>query len=189
MMNGSFLEFYSRLYRCEDCKEIRNPRGVYHFVKGKGTPCSPEYLPPTIPVSHFGDIANSKLCLVTTNPKGDRCDPLVGLDVRKFGVSKRAHLKEFHIKSIFKIQCNYFRDNNRKWHPFFSTFVKLLDGVRLGKQSLSFRSGDVCFVDAQTSLRWILSSPEVATVVPGMNNQAEREENLAAITKEGKWMR
>jgi len=41
------------------------------------------------------------------------------------------------------------------------------------------------YTPAQVSLRWILSTPEVATVVPGMNNQAELEENLAAITKEG----
>jgi hypothetical protein len=81
MISGSLLEFYSRLYRCEDCKEIRNPCGVYYFVNGKGTPCSSEYLPPTIPVSHFGDIANSKLWVVTTNSKGDKYDLLVGLNV------------------------------------------------------------------------------------------------------------
>ena len=156
MMDGSLLGFYSRLYRCEDCKEIRNPHGIYYFVNGKGTPCSPEYLPPTSPVSHFGDIANSKLWVVTTNPKGDRDDPLVGLNVHKFGVSSRSHLKELDIKSIFEIQCDYFRDN-AKWHPFFSPFIKLLEGIRLGQQSLSFRSGDVCFVDAikcPTEIAW-----------------------------------
>lgn len=156
MMDGCLLGFYSRLYRCEDCKEIRNPRGVYYFVTGKGTPCSPAYLPPTIPVSHFGDIVNSKLWVVTTNPKGDRYDPLVGLNLHKFGVSSRTYLKEPDIKTIFDIQCGYFRDN-RKWHPFFSTFVKLLDGIRLGEQNLLFRSGDVCFVDAikcPTEISW-----------------------------------
>ena len=40
------------------------------------------------------------------------------------------------------------------------------------------------YTPAQTSLRWILASPEVATVVAGVNSQAELEENLAAITKE-----
>lgn len=39
---------------------------------------------------------------------------------------------------------------------------------------------------AQTSLRWILSSNEVSTVVPSMNNEAELEENLGAIAKEGR---
>ena len=156
-MDGSLLEFYSRLYRCEDCKEIRNPRGVYYFVNGKGTPRSPEYLPPTIPVSHFGDIANSKIWVVTTNPKGDREDPLVGLNIHKFGVRSRTHLKESDINCTFEIQCDYFRDSNRKWHPFFSTFVNLLDGIRLGQQSLNFRLGDVCFVDAikcPTEIAW-----------------------------------
>ena len=156
-MDGSLFGFYSRLYRCEDCKEIRNPRGVYYFVNGKGTPRSPEYLPPTIPVSHFGDIANSKIWVVTTNPKGDMEDPLVGLDVHKFSVGSRTHLTESDINSIFEIQCDYFRDSNSKWHPFFSVFVKLLDGIRLGQQSLSFRSGNVCFVDAikcPTAVAW-----------------------------------
>jgi len=37
---------------------------------------------------------------------------------------------------------------------------------------------------AQTCLRWILRSPEVATVVPGMNDIAELEENLGAVTIE-----
>jgi len=35
---------------------------------------------------------------------------------------------------------------------------------------------------AQHGLRWILNSPEVTTLVPGMNNLAELDENLAAIT-------
>jgi len=106
-------------------------------------------------VSHFGDIANSKIWVVTTNPKGDREDPLVGLNVHKFGVRSRMHLTESDINSIFEIQCDYFRDS--KWHPFFSAFVKLLDGIHLGQQSLSFRSGDVCFVDAikcPTAVAW-----------------------------------
>lgn len=156
-MNGSLSGFYSRLYRCEDCKDIRNPRGVNYFINGKGTPRSSGYLPPTIPVSHFGDIANAKIWVVTTNPKGDRNDPLVGLDVRKFGVKSRTHLAESDIHSIFETQCDYFRDNNTRWHPFFSVFVKLLDGIRFGPQSLSFRSGDVCFVDAikcPTAIAW-----------------------------------
>lgn len=38
----------------------------------------------------------------------------------------------------------------------------------------------------QISLRWILRSPEVSTIVPGTNTIAELEENLAALTKEGK---
>ena len=38
----------------------------------------------------------------------------------------------------------------------------------------------------QIGLRWILKSPEVSTVVPGTNTLEELEENLAAVTKEGK---
>ncbi len=38
----------------------------------------------------------------------------------------------------------------------------------------------------QTSLRWVLRSPEVSTIIPGTNTIAELEENLAAITKKGK---
>jgi aryl-alcohol dehydrogenase-like predicted oxidoreductase len=37
---------------------------------------------------------------------------------------------------------------------------------------------------AQNSIRWILKSEEVSTVVPGMNNHEELEENLKAITYE-----
>jgi aryl-alcohol dehydrogenase-like predicted oxidoreductase len=36
----------------------------------------------------------------------------------------------------------------------------------------------------QMSLRWILKSPEVSTIVPGTNTIAELEENLAIFTKE-----
>jgi len=42
------------------------------------------------------------------------------------------------------------------------------------------------YTAAQTSLRWILNSPEVATVVTGVNSLDELEENLAAVKKEGK---
>jgi aryl-alcohol dehydrogenase-like predicted oxidoreductase len=38
----------------------------------------------------------------------------------------------------------------------------------------------------QISLKWILRSPEVSTIVPGTNTITELEENLVAITKEGK---
>jgi hypothetical protein len=157
-MDKSLLKFYSRLYSCEDCKNIRNPQGVYPFINGKGTPGSQEYLPPTIPVSHFGDIINSKLWVVTTNPKGDRNDPLVGLSVHKFGVNRRTDLKEANIESIFETQCRYFRNSNGKWHRFFSALIKLLDGIRLGQQRLFFRTGDMCFVDAikcPTETSWI----------------------------------
>jgi len=41
------------------------------------------------------------------------------------------------------------------------------------------------FSPAQTSLRWILRSPEVSTIVPGTNTVAELEENVGAISKEG----
>lgn len=40
------------------------------------------------------------------------------------------------------------------------------------------------YTPAQTSLRWILNSPEVSTVVPGMNNLAELQENLKTIEKD-----
>jgi len=42
------------------------------------------------------------------------------------------------------------------------------------------------FVPAQTGLKWILNSREIATVVAGVNSLDELEENLAAVTKEGK---
>jgi len=41
------------------------------------------------------------------------------------------------------------------------------------------------YTPAQLCLRWILSSPEVSTVVPSVNSLEELEENIAAITKEG----
>lgn len=154
-MNNSLLEFYSRLYRCEDCKEITNPKGVFNFVNGRGKPSTPSYFPPTIPVSHFGDIANSILWIVTTNPKGDRTDPLVGLNVHQFSVNSRSDLREFDIKSIFETQCNYFV--NRRGHLFFNVFFKLLEGIKYRQQILSFRTGDMCFIDAikcPTEIAW-----------------------------------
>jgi len=42
------------------------------------------------------------------------------------------------------------------------------------------------YTPVQTSLRGVLSSPEVTTVVMGINGLDELEENLAAIGKEGK---
>jgi predicted aldo/keto reductase-like oxidoreductase len=41
------------------------------------------------------------------------------------------------------------------------------------------------FTPIQTSLRWILKSPEVSTIVPGINTLSEFTENLEAIDKEG----
>jgi len=46
--------------------------------------------------------------------------------------------------------------------------------------------GGGSYTPAQHSLRWILNSSEVSTVVPGMNSREELKENLAAINKEGK---
>ncbi|MBL7118422.1 aldo/keto reductase [Candidatus Bathyarchaeota archaeon] len=42
------------------------------------------------------------------------------------------------------------------------------------------------YTPSQMSLRWILESPEVSTVVPGTNTIAELEENLAVFAEEGK---
>jgi len=42
------------------------------------------------------------------------------------------------------------------------------------------------YTPSQISLKWILKSPEVSTIVPGTNTVAELEENLAAIDKEDK---
>lgn len=58
-------------------------------------------------------------------------------------------------------------------------------GISIGH----FRLGAVGtggFMPTQASLRWILRSPEVSTVVPAVNTLTELEENLAALTKEGK---
>ncbi len=46
--------------------------------------------------------------------------------------------------------------------------------------------GDGPVTPAQHALRWILQSPEVSTVVPGMNSLEELAENVAASTTEGK---
>ena len=42
------------------------------------------------------------------------------------------------------------------------------------------------YTPSQISLKWILSSPEVSTIVPGTNTIEELEENLATFTKEEK---
>ena len=155
-MNESMVRFYSRLYRCEDCRGIQDPRGVFYFVNGRGVPKSAGYLPPTIPVSHFGDVVNSRLWIVTTNPKGDRDDALVGLNVMRFDATRRRDVKGSDVNAIFNAQCSYFREGN-DWHSFFLDFVDLLDGIDLGGHALSFGSGDVCFVDAikcPTAVAW-----------------------------------
>jgi len=41
------------------------------------------------------------------------------------------------------------------------------------------------FTPAQTALKWILKSPEVSTIVPGTNTNAELEENIGVTTKDG----
>jgi len=41
------------------------------------------------------------------------------------------------------------------------------------------------YTPSQISLKWILSSPEVSTVVPGTNSIGELEENLGIFSKEG----
>ena len=40
------------------------------------------------------------------------------------------------------------------------------------------------YTPSQTSLRWILESPEVSTIVPGTNTIAELKENLAIFTEQ-----
>jgi len=42
------------------------------------------------------------------------------------------------------------------------------------------------YTPSQISLKWILKSPEVSTIVPGTNTIDELEENLATFTKEGR---
>ena len=44
--------------------------------------------------------------------------------------------------------------------------------------------GEGSYTPIQHSLRWILNSSEVSTVVPGMNSREELEENVGAINKE-----
>jgi hypothetical protein len=55
------FELYSKLYKCEDCKDIKNPNGVFYFINGRDFP-SGANLPITIPVGHFGDVLNAKIC-------------------------------------------------------------------------------------------------------------------------------
>ncbi len=149
-MDGQFpIELYSQIYKCEDCRKIRDPDGVYYFVNGKGNLSSTEYLPITIPVGNFGDVIKAKIWVVATNPDGsDRADALVGLSLDKFGATSRSLLKDSDIEEIFRLQCNYFREPKSRWHPYFLVFVKLLEGMKVEGQPISFSSGDVCFVDA-----------------------------------------
>ncbi|MGB8780789.1 MAG: hypothetical protein WCD81_09100 [Candidatus Bathyarchaeia archaeon] len=87
--------------------------------------------------------------MVATNPDGsDRADALVGLSLDKFGATSRSLLKDSDIEEIFRLQCNYFREPKSRWHPYFLVFVKLLEGMKVEGQPISFSSGDVCFVDA-----------------------------------------
>lgn len=152
-------ELYSQIYRCEDCQGIKNPIGVYYFVNGRGQPKSKDYLPITVPVACFGDVVNSKIWIISTNPDGsDRTDSLVGLSIDRFGVDKRSMLSNQNVAEIFNLQCNYFRQPKSKWHPYFNTFVSLFDELKVEGHSVSFGSGDVCFVDAikcPTSKAWM----------------------------------
>lgn len=152
-------ELYSQIYRCEDCRAIKNPMGVHYFINGRGLPKSRDYLPITVPVACFGDIVNSKIWVVATNPNGsDRTDILVGLTVERFRVSKRSLLTDDNVEEIFNLQCNYFRQPKSSWHPYFHSFVGLFDGLKVEGKSVSFGKGDVCFVDAikcPTSKAWM----------------------------------
>ena len=141
------VELYSKLYRCEDCKDIRTPEGVFNFVNGKELD-SGKKLPPTIPVGHFGDVLKAKIWVILTNPKGDRNDSLVGLSVDQFDVARRNQLGDEDIGRIFDLQRNYFRQQRTQWHRFFLPFVELLEGITVRGRPVSFDSGDVCFVDA-----------------------------------------
>jgi uracil-DNA glycosylase len=142
-------ELYSEIYRCEDCRGIKNPDVVDYFVNGMGKPSSIDYLPITIPVASFGDVVNSKIWVVATNPDGsDRKDALVGLPVTKFGIEQRSLLRDEDVKRIFKFQCDYFKRPKSSWHPYFLNFVELFDGLKVSGQPVSFSAGDVCFVDA-----------------------------------------
>jgi len=88
----------------------------------------------------------------------DRTDALVGLPINKFGVDKRSLLKDEDLEEIFNFQCNYFRQPKSNWHPYFHTFVSLFEGLNVKGQSVSFSSGDVCFVDSikcPTSKAWM----------------------------------
>ena len=119
-MEDRLTSLYSRIYRCEDCREIKDPEGVYYFVNGKGTPSSTEHLPATVPVANFGDVLKAKIWVVATNPNGtNRTDKLVGLPVSKFGVERRRHLRDRDIKEIHRLQCDYFRMPKESWHPYF----------------------------------------------------------------------
>lgn len=128
-------------------------------MNGRGQPKSKDYLPITIPVACFGDIVNSKIWVVATNPDGsDRTDRLVGLSINKFGVDKRSSLTEKNIEEIFTLHCNYFRQPKNDWHPYFHSFTCLFDGLKVQGQSIRFNAGDVCFVDAikcPTSKAWM----------------------------------
>jgi hypothetical protein len=152
-------ELYSRIYRCEDCKGIKNPIGVHYFVNGRGQPKSRDYLPITVPVACFGDVVNSKIWVIATNPDGsDRTDSLVGLPIDRFGIDKRSSLTDNNIEEIFNLQCNYFRQPKSNWHPYFLSFVGLFDGLKVEGKPVSFGNSDVCFVDAikcPTSKAWM----------------------------------
>jgi hypothetical protein len=68
--------------------------------------------------------------------------------VDQFNVSRRSQLEDKDVKAIFQLQCDYFKQQRNKWHPFFLSFEELLEGMKLGNQTISFALGDVCFVDA-----------------------------------------
>ena len=141
MSDRSLSELYSEIYRCEDCRGVRNPDGVNYFINGRGKPSSTDYLPITIPVASFGDVVNSKIWVIATNPDGsERKDTLVRLSVNRFGAGRRSLLKDEHIKEIFRLQRNYFRQPQSHWHPYFLNFVKLFDGLKVSGQSISFRA-------------------------------------------------
>ena len=141
---------YQEIYRCELCSQFDNPdpNGIIGFVR----PGSNQ----TFPVSHFGDIANSLIWLVATNPKGDRNDPNVGHLVSQYDMRSRSMLSAQDAQSVYNHFNSYFK-NSSNIHSFFDVFLHLLDGIRVNDHKCTFENGKICAVDAikcPTDLDW-----------------------------------
>jgi hypothetical protein len=132
------LDLYARIFRCESCSAFTARDGVASFA-ARG----PEQ---TIPVSHFGNISRSPLWLILNNPKGDRLDPAVSTSPRDFRASARADLSGEAIASIKTHFDEYFQPGS-PINEFFNGWIRLLDGIRLNGQILTFSGGSICAVD------------------------------------------
>ena len=134
-MTPGDLALYKEIYACMHCSRAMSEKSVKSFVLQGPLQ--------TLPVSHFGDIANAKIWLIGTNPKGRRADSNVGF--RPSGFGSRTGISDEQVAETFEHFRGYFQ---RAAHDsYFDRWINTLDRLELGGTHHTFRNGGICCVD------------------------------------------